>query len=66
MALWRAQALPWWGAVGFATWLGYVFLGSEARAAALFNLALLLPFDAVARRLTPEPETAQLDEPAHV
>jgi len=22
VALWRAQALAWWGAVGFATWLG--------------------------------------------
>jgi hypothetical protein len=66
VALWRAQALPWWGAVGFATWLGYVFLGPETRAAALLNLALLLPFVAVARRLTPEPDTAQLDEAAHV
>jgi hypothetical protein len=66
VALWRAQALPWWGAVGFATWLGYVFLGPETRAAALLNLTLLLPFVVVARRLTPEPDPAQLDEPAHV
>lgn len=66
VALWRAHALPWWGAVGLATWLGYVFLGPEARAAALLNLALLLPFVAVARRLTPEPDTAHREEPAHV
>ena len=66
VGLWRAHALPWWGAVGFAVWLGYVFLGPEARAAALFNLALLLPFVAVARRLTPEPDAAQREEFAHM
>ena len=66
VGLWRAHALPWWGAVGFASWLGYVFLGPETRAAALFNLALLLPFVAVAQRLTPDPDTAQRDEAAYV
>jgi hypothetical protein len=66
VGLWRANALPWWGAVGFALWLCYVFLGPEARAAAMFNLALLLPFVAAARRLAPEPDTAQREEPAHV
>ena len=64
VGLWRAHALPWWGAAGLTVWLGYVFLGSEARASALFNLALLLPFVAVARRLTPVPHAAQRDEPA--
>jgi hypothetical protein len=34
-------------------WLGYVFAGPQARLAALLNLALLLPFVAVAQRLTP-------------
>jgi hypothetical protein len=52
--LWRAHALPWWAALGLALWLGYVFSGTEARLAALLNLALLLPFVAVAHRLTPE------------
>jgi hypothetical protein len=66
IALWRADALPWWAAAGFAVWLGYAFLGSEARVAALFNLALLLPFLTVARRLTPEPAMAHRDEPARV
>jgi hypothetical protein len=66
VGLWRAHALPWWGAVGLAVWLGYVFLGPEARAAALFNLALLLPFVAVARRLTPVPDAAHRDEPVRV
>jgi hypothetical protein len=66
VGLWRAHALPWWGAVGLAMWLGYVFLGPEARAAALFNLALLLPFVGVALRLTPEPDPAQRGEPARV
>lgn len=56
VGLWRAHALQWWGAMGLAVWLGYVFLGSEARASALMNLALLLPFVAVARRLTPAPD----------
>ena len=53
VGLWRAHALPWWGAVGLIVWLGFVFVGSEARAAALVNLALLLPFVAVARELRP-------------
>jgi hypothetical protein len=66
VGLWRGHALPWWGAVGFAIWLGYVFLGPEARAAALFNLALLLPFTAVVRQLTPEPKGAPRGEPAQV
>jgi hypothetical protein len=66
VGLWRAHALPWWGAVGLATWLGYVFLGSEARASALINLALLPPFVAAARRLTPVPDAAHRDEPARV
>ena len=66
VGLWRAHALPWWGAVGFATWLGYLVLGSEARAAALFNLALLLPFVAVARQLTPDAHGARQEEPARV
>jgi hypothetical protein len=66
VGLWRAHALPWWGAVGFVVWLGYVFVGSEARAAAMFNLALLLPFVAVAQRLTPEPDNARREEFAHV
>ena len=66
VGLWRTHVLPWWGAVGLAMWLGYVFLGPEARAAAMFNLALLLPFVAVARRLTPEPDPAQRGEPARL
>jgi hypothetical protein len=66
VGLWRAHVLPWWGAVGLAVWTGYVFLGPEARAAALFNLALLLPFVAVARRLAPEPNATQREEPARV
>ena len=28
-ALWRARALPWWGAVGLLGWAAYVFVGSE-------------------------------------
>jgi hypothetical protein len=52
-SLWRAHVLRWWAAVGLAVWLGYVFVGSEARLSALLNLALLLPFIAVARALTP-------------
>jgi hypothetical protein len=55
--LWRARALPWWGAIGLAVWLGYVFTGPEAQLAALLNLALLLPFTGVARRLTPSKDT---------
>ena len=49
--LWRARALPWWGAMGLLVWFGYVFSGPETQAAALLNLALLLPFVAVARQL---------------
>ena len=49
--LWRAHALRWWGAIGLVVWLGYVFVGPEARLAALVNLALLLPFVGVAQRL---------------
>jgi hypothetical protein len=60
------STLPLWGAVGLAVWFGYVFLGPEARAAALFNLALLLPFVAVARRLTREPDAIQREAPARV
>jgi hypothetical protein len=66
VGLWRGQALSWWGAVGFATWFGYVLLGPEARAAALVNLALLLPFIAVARQLTPHPQRARHEVPARV
>ena len=51
IGLWRAHALPWWGALGLLAWLAYVALGSEARASALLNLGLLLPFVAVARQL---------------
>jgi hypothetical protein len=47
-------------------WLGYLILGSEARAAALVNLALLLPFIAVARQLTPNSTGALHEEPARV
>jgi hypothetical protein len=66
VGLWRAHALPWWGAAGFAMWLGYLILGSETRAAALVNLALLLPFIAVARQLTPNSTGALHEEPARV
>jgi hypothetical protein len=51
--LWRAHALPWWGAAGLLVWLGYVFTGPEASFAAVLNLALLLPFVGVARQLFP-------------
>jgi hypothetical protein len=51
IGLWRAHALPWWGALGLLVWLAYVVLGPEARVGALMNLALLLPFVAVARQL---------------
>lgn len=62
--LWRSHALPWWGALGLAVWLGYVFVGPESRPAALLNLALLLPFVAVAQRLDPDRETARQLEPS--
>ena len=61
--LWRAHALRWWGAIGLVVWLGYVFVGPEARLAALVNLALLLPFVGVAQRLTPSKDTASELEP---
>lgn len=64
--LWRAHALPWWGAVGLVLWLGYVFVGSEARPSALMNLALLLPFSAVARELATGREVTRRREPARV
>jgi hypothetical protein len=57
LGLWRAHALPWWGAISLVVWLGYVFAGPEARLAALLNLALLLPFVGVAQRLTPSKDT---------
>jgi hypothetical protein len=51
------------GALGLAVWLGYVFVGPESRAAAVLNLALLLPFVGVAQRLDPDRETARQLEP---
>lgn len=60
--LWRAHALPWWGAIGLVVWLGYVLAGPEARLAALLNLALLLPFVGVAQRLTPSEDTVSEPE----
>jgi hypothetical protein len=63
IGLWRAQALPWWGAIGLMVWLGYVLAGPEARLAALLNLALLLPFIGVAQRLTPGKDTVSELEP---
>jgi hypothetical protein len=51
VGLWRARALPWWAAAGLVLWFAGVFIGSEATPAALVNLALLLPFAAVARHL---------------
>ena len=41
-----------------------VYFSPESRAAALMNLALLLPFVAVAQRLTPVGETTPQLEPA--
>ena len=64
VGLWRAHALPWWGAIGLVVWLGYVFAGPEARLAALLNLALLLPFVGVAQRLTPSNDTVSEHAPA--
>ncbi len=61
--LWRAHALRWGGAIGLVVWLGYVFVGPEARLAALLNLALLLPFVGVAQRLTPSKDTVSQLEP---
>lgn len=59
VGLWRARALPWWAAAGLVLWLAAVVVGSEATLAALVNLALLLPFAAVARQVVtviPTPE----------
>jgi hypothetical protein len=66
LGLWRAHALPWWAALGFLVWLGYVVTGSEARMAALLNLSLLLPFLAVARRRAPPTATAPERQPTTV
>jgi hypothetical protein len=63
VGLWRAHALPWWAALGLVVWLGYVVTGTEARPAALLNLALLLPFLAVARRLAPGKDAVPEREP---
>ena len=63
VGLWRAHALPWWAALGLLIWLGYVVAGMEARPAALLNLALLLPFLAVARRLAPGKDPVAEREP---
>ena len=63
VGLWRAHALPWWAALGLLVWLGYVVTGTEARPAALLNLALLLPFLAVARRLAPGKDPVAEREP---
>jgi hypothetical protein len=51
VALWRAHALPWWAALGLLIWLAAALIGSELMLGALLNLALLLPFAAVARQL---------------
>jgi hypothetical protein len=61
VSLWRAHALPWWAAAGLVLWLAGVFVGSEATPAALVNLALLLPFAAVARHLS-EPSATHRQE----
>lgn len=63
VGLWRAHALPWWAALGLLIWLGYVVAGMEARPAALLNLALLLPFLGVARRLAPGKDPVAEREP---
>jgi hypothetical protein len=52
IGMWRSQSLPWWAAAGLLFWMGSVLIGSEATPAALANLALLLPFAALARELT--------------
>ena len=52
VGMWRSQSLPWWAAAGLLFWMGSVLIGSEATPAALANLALLLPFAALARELT--------------
>jgi hypothetical protein len=59
VGLWRVHALPWWAAVGLVVWLAAAFVGSEATLAALVNLALLLPFASVARRLSEPSATHQ-------
>lgn len=57
LGLWRAHVLPWWGGLGLLAWLGSVVVGSEVPVAALVNLALLLPFLAVAGQLRKPRET---------
>jgi hypothetical protein len=59
IGMWRARSLPWWAAAGFLLWLGSVLIGSEATPAALFNLALLLPFAALAGELTSAPRDVE-------
>jgi hypothetical protein len=64
IGLWRASALRWWSTLGLVIWFGYVVLGPEARFASVLNLALLLPFVAVAGRLTPRKDSVAQAEPA--
>jgi hypothetical protein len=64
--LWRAQALPWWGALGLLVWFAYVFIGPKQQPAALLNLAMLLPFIAVARRLPADHARTQQHQPTAV
>lgn len=59
IGMWRAHTLPWWAATGLLLWLGSVLIGSEATPAALFNLALLLPFAALAGELAAAPRTVE-------
>jgi hypothetical protein len=66
VGLWRAHALPWWAALGLVVWLGSVVAGTETRPAALLNLALLLPFLAVARRLAPSKDPVARRKPTPV
>jgi len=65
VGLWRSRTLTWYGAVGLAVWLGYVFAGPEARWASLFNLALLLPFFGVVGNLARDRTAAPHPEPIH-
>jgi hypothetical protein len=65
IGMWRAHALPWWAAAGVLLWLGSILIASEATPAALLNLALLLPFAALARELAttaPAPAAPQAVE----
>jgi hypothetical protein len=64
VGLWRSSALPWWSTLGLVVWLGYVVLGPQAQFASVLNLALLLPFVAVARRLTPSKDSVSQAERA--